>query len=282
MSKELFLSNSRDIPILLFIWRWKVCSSAAIGHRFFSGYAPKTIYNRLRILNQAGYIETASDHHEVRDLWTLTKKGFQIISSLLPPLREEGFKSEHIYHDFIVSSVHLGEWLCETPPGVELFSEQQLRRYDFEFFPSWVPQLTLHRPDGYWHFRSEKGETTIALEIELTAKRSSDYQEVANFYRHSEDLNRVIWVVPTESALLRIQKEFRSENLPKGSMHNFMLLQPYLKMGWQTSLASGPDAGNTLAMLLNRFLSGNHSESSGKSSGTLPHFSLLNTKKVSF
>ena len=214
---------------------------------------PGSAYNRLLALKHRHYIDMRTDERGENPLWTLHRNGFRAIRDLLPSLREEGYLSEAPYHDWLTTAFHLGEWLVERPAGVELFTEQQLRRYEPEHYPAWVPQSEEHRPDGYWHRRLPSGTMTIALEMELSRKKSADYQKASLFYGDSAQINRVLWVVRTLGEAKSIGRELAKGLGARPKIHSFILLGSFLKHGWSAPVVHG--AGSTMPPLtVERFL----------------------------
>ena len=130
------MSEQRDIPLLVFLWQWKLSTTAALACRFFPERSLPTAYHRLWLLEKAKFIREHTDRYRKRFAWGLDQKGYHAIRELLPALREEGYKSENIGHDLLVTAVHIGDWLLGAPTGAEVFSEQQLRRYHSDYFPA--------------------------------------------------------------------------------------------------------------------------------------------------
>ncbi len=261
-----------DRNILLFLWQWKLVSSAALAARFFPGLSSSGVNMRLEHLRKQKLIHPYyMNTTEAKVLWTLTVRGFKETKVALPALGEDGFRSEHPLHDFYVSAVHLGEWLVATPPDCAVFSEQELRRYNPDHYPYWVPKTTLHRPDGYWKIQLPEGRVIAALEVELNPKTDSRYGVVAQFYKDQREISRVIWVVPTKAAASAIQSALKSSSPSNIGMHTFILLPDFLSRGWQAPIIFGFEAGEPLSCLLVH----SHRESFEKSFV----FSMLDTRK---
>ncbi|MBI2712604.1 MAG: hypothetical protein HYX41_07115 [Bdellovibrio sp.] len=275
MGRNVVLSNSRDVPLLHFLWKWKVSSTAAIIRKFFPNIKGKSGYARILILRNAGIIRVHSDGHGKKFVCSLDRKGFEAIRETLPPMREDGFKSEQIGHDLLVSAFHLGEWLLEKPETATLFSEQQLRRMHPDMYPDWVPRSEVHRPDGYTQTLLGDHLATIAFEVELSNKRDSDYLKVAEFYEHYEKIERVLWLVPRQSTAIKIQEKMNQVLHGVPSPHNFILLEDFANSGWHAEIKFGSDKGKTLISLL----SGKAMEKYWKTpSSSLTH-ALLDTRK---
>jgi len=73
-----------------------------------------------------------------------------LVKPQISGIRENGFLSENLYHDHLVTSIHLGDSITETPKNLGFFSEQELRRIDPELYPEGIPNDEDHRSDGYW------------------------------------------------------------------------------------------------------------------------------------
>ncbi len=275
MSRNVILSESREVPLLLFLWKWKVLSTAALTLKFFQGCSGKTAYNRLLSLRHAGLIQIRSDGPGQKFVCALHRKGFDAISEYLPPLKEKGFKSEQIGHDLVVSAFQLGDWLLDKPEGATLFSEQQLRRIYPDMYPDWVPRSEIHRPDGYTRTLIGDHLATIAIEVELSAKRDADYLKVAEFYSYYQTIARVLWLVPRRSMALSIQERVNKSHNAITSPHNFVLLEEFQKLGWHAGILLGQDQGKSVMS----FLAGKLPEKPPILSGAVPSLALLDTRK---
>jgi hypothetical protein len=275
------LTKERDLPLLRFLWRWKVLSTASLCRKFFSEASIHTGYKRLLKLERSGFIQSRTDPTATIHVWMLTQKGFQAIRHLLPPLKEEGYKSEHLIHDWLVSSVHLGELLIAKREHVGLVSEQELRRVEPDFFPAWIPKSTLHRPDGYTRVEAGNGSEgtakTIALEVELSLKGTADYQAVAEFYA-KQDVDQIVWVTPKLTMASRIERIVGSN---ERAAHSFVLIDDLLRDGSHAVIKIGKDEGTQLGATLH----GNpmHGKDFGTELGTsleqVPSPWLLNARK---
>jgi len=244
------LPTERDFHILEFLWRWKLVTSSALIARFFPDKEIHTAYRRLWTLRRAGYTTLVSLAGERRFAWALTSKGFQLLLPLLPAMKDVGFKAEAPDHDFIASAVHLGGWLNSIPPAAGLFSEQELRRLDPEHYPAWVPRTQLRRPDGYWRVPMGNAAVTIALEVELSRKKASHYEILADFYESQESIYRVVWVVKTQDQIRNIAAAMRRRIQSRALLHCFLWLSDYLDTGWNTTFRAGYERGRTLGALL--------------------------------
>lgn len=275
MKRNVILSDSREVPLLLFLWKWKVVTTAALTLKFFQECSGKTAYNRLLSLRHAGLIQIRSDGPGQKFVYALERKGFDAIGEHLPPLKEKGYKSEQIGHDLVVSAFHLGDWLLDTPEAATLFSEQQLRRIYPDMYPDWVPRSEIHRPDGYTRILIGDHPATVAIEVELSAKRNADYLKIAEFYSYYQTIARVLWLVPRRSMAVSIQERLNKSHNSNISPHNFIMLEDFQKLGWHAGIEFGQDQGKSVMTLL----AGKLPEKPTISAGVVPSLALLDTRK---
>ncbi|NBT58099.1 hypothetical protein EBT16_04880 [bacterium] len=242
--------TERDVCLLHFLWKWKVFTTAGLAVKFFDGSA-NWAYNRLLKLRKAGYVDNCylSMKHRHR-VWMLNKKGFELIRSELPELQNEGFRSEAIQHDLYAAAIHLGDWLIESPKGVELITEQELRNNFHSNLPKWVPELTRHRPDGLWYLPDQNGNVVFALEVELNLKSKAEYGPVIRFYRDVEEIRRIVWLVKKRSHIDSLTERFKEIAPEKYKCHEFILLEHFVKVGWEAPIIQGLEQGRTLRNLL--------------------------------
>ncbi|MCX6126037.1 MAG: hypothetical protein NTV34_14995 [Proteobacteria bacterium] len=182
--------------------------------------------------------------------WSLDQKGYHAIRDLLPVLREDGYKSEHVGHDLLVTATHLGEWLLGTPFGVEIFTEQQLRRYDHESYPSWVPNDETHRPDGYWNVPDGAIKKTIALEVELSRQSHARYEATGDFYARNKSIIRVLWIVKNLAAAENINRHLCKAIAGGNTFHAFVLAHNFQSLGWGAPIVNGIETGSSIHSLL--------------------------------
>lgn len=280
MGRNPFLSKEIGVPLVMFLWKWKLVSTAALVKKFFPKHHPYSGYNRLILLKRAGLISFRTNPRGEYYIWSLAKSGFNAIQDLLPALKEEGYASEASTHDWLTTAFHLGEWLVETPSGVETFSEQQLRRIDPEHYPLWVPKDLSHRPDGYWH-RSIRGvDRTIALEMEISRKKASEYQGIGSFYGEQSQISRVLWVVRSKKDATEIERQLAKAPGSRTQIHSFVLLKPFLQNGWSAKIEHGPGMDLTILSFLEKALAISENVNVVYSSCNYTTSTLLETRKT--
>jgi hypothetical protein len=251
MKRNLKPVTERDYAVLKFLWFWKVSTTAALKLKFFPECAPQTAYNRLRELEKRGMILGRADVTGRYFVWTLTANGNARVKWALPELKHDGYRSEYPAHDLLVAAIHNGDWLLSRPKSVEVFTEQQMRRYAEHSCPEWVPTDESHRPDGYWRFTNGvMADRTIALEVELHQKSKTDYRSVARFYDDHRFIERVLWVVPRASTARRLAELLLEWDDREWNPHVFAAVPEVLKLGWAAPILIGKDQGRTIADVL--------------------------------
>lgn len=242
--------TDRDFAIVKFLWAWKVSTTAALTLKFFPNCAPNTAYNRLLELEKRGVILGRADVCGKYFVWTLTADGNARIKGVAPELKDDGYRSEYPAHDLLAAAVHNGDWFLSRPGGVEVFTEQQMRRYAAHSCPSWVPTGDSHRPDGYWRITNGENARTIALEVELHQKSKVDYWRVAQFYELYRSVKRVLWVVPRASTAAHLAETLAERVCDGWNPHVFTIVSEFEKHGWAAPILVGEDKGSTIAGIL--------------------------------
>lgn len=236
----------RDELILAFIYKWKVCSTALIASRFFKR-GSTSAYNRLQELSNAGFVQALPiDQSGSRFVWELDKRGFRQLFPDTTSLQDLGYLSEAPIHDSLVTAVHLGEWNCFSPEGVEFVSEQELRRKRPASLPAWTPIISGRRPDGYWLIPKGNANYVVALEVELSTKDYAEYGPIGEAYSHTDSIRRVCWLVESETSAEKIQEVFKSSSPSKYERHNFILVDDFKNNGWDAKVLLGFEKGKTL------------------------------------
>lgn len=240
----LIINPKRDIPLMIFIWKWKMATTSCLHQKFFSKTKLPAAYKRLWELRTAGFLATRSiDLGNTGHVWVLDKKGFALIQAQLPSLKEIGYKSEFIWHDLLSMSLNLGDFLCDLPQGSMLISEQQIRRMHTDELPKWMPAPERHRPDGYIQWIQNNRKITLALEVELQRKTNLIYNDIAQFYQESPVIDLVLWMVSSMAIANNILKCAFLLDPNRVSIHNFFLASDYLNSYWNSEIKVGSHAG---------------------------------------
>lgn len=260
--------TERDYRMLQFIWRWKLVSTASLYRALFSNLVDvKRTHRRLQYLKKSGLVTTVCIR-ENKFAWRLTQLGLVRVKESLGPDSDDGFLSETIDHDILVTAVHLGP-LTINDRKLDRFSEQELRCLPMESFPEWVPQTTLHRSDGYWQVPIKDTMRTIALEVERNQKKATEYECVSRFYSENLKVFRVVWVVGRLGMAESLDQIFKRTAPKRHVIHTFVSEKDIREKGWQAPIISGLEAGKPLSILLQ-----NGVAESARYTATLPNLDL--------
>jgi len=242
--------TSRDRQILTSLWKWKLGTTASIGEEFFNGARTDAAHSRLRILHAAGYVEPHRINGNLCFGWTLGPAGYAALRSTLPVLREDGYRSETLWHDYWCTVLQRGPWIAETPSWVEQVSEQELRRVHAECLPRWVPRTTGHRPDGYLRLATPAGERVLAFEAELTRKRLADYVLVAHFYQYDPGIDAIVWLLPSKTDAAWLRKALSEAAPATADRHHFLVLQDFVALHWHATFSAEPRTDLSILKLM--------------------------------
>ncbi|OQW49798.1 MAG: hypothetical protein A4S09_03315 [Proteobacteria bacterium SG_bin7] len=248
------LTLTVEIPILLFLWRWKVATTSAIHLRFEPDFkwTKNTSYSRMLTLKRKGFVDFKYSDNCLFKTWTLTQRGFKAISNKLPQLREEGYLSENIEHDIYVLAAHNGNWIARhSAIDVKNITEQELRRYAIESLPNYLPSVLEHKPDGYWVFGKDNSRRIISLEVEINRKSGDDYSIVGDFYNTNPQITFVLWIVQSQSLANKIVTAASQKLGLYRDIHNFILLSDFAELGWDAVIFHGKCARLKMHEFLN-------------------------------
>lgn len=242
--------TERDYQILRFLWKWKIVSTGGLAKKFFPEADPFTAYRRLLHLESSGFIGHYPVAGRFNEGWIIKKKGFDYILPHLGDLQSKGFKSTNYPHDFIATAFHLGEWLTAQPDNSQTYSEQQLRCYTQDLWPSWVPSSILHRPDGYSAYQSGDKRIVIAFETELSLKAKKRYESIFAFYESQPSINYVFWLIDSRATLNALLGVIQKCQVHDWSKHQFLLLSDFKLKGWLAPIIEGSFIGKCPANFL--------------------------------
>ena len=226
-------------------------TTAGIYTRLFPGCSVRRAYKRLLVLKKAGFIRYKNLSDTRGFVWALTKKGYASVRPKLPSLKEDGFRCEFLEHDLLTAFVQLGPRALEDQE-IPMVTEQELRRFDACHYPTWIPRSTAHRSDGYWKSSSENPDTCVALEVELTLKKDTEYEGVALFYADFPGVTTVLWVVNKVTHAKKIRALLKASEPRAIAKHRFVLVEDLKLDGWDAKFLNGPEESGTLKRLLGK------------------------------
>ncbi|MFZ4402481.1 MAG: hypothetical protein ACOYOK_00125 [Pseudobdellovibrionaceae bacterium] len=242
--------TDRDYKILRFVWKWKAVSTQALAQKFFPGVHAFSAYRRLLFLESDGYLGSYVVSGRFHEAWILKEKGFKYILPHLGDLDSQGFKSANYPHDFLATAFHLGDWLTQQPNNTQTYSEQQLRCYPSDLWPTWIPRSALHRPDGYSAYQSKEKRVVIAFEAEISPKAKKRYESVVTFYDNQPAIDYVFWLVDSKNTLNTLKRNFEKLQIREWSKHQFILHCDFIKNGWLAPFTEGQFQGRCLSDFL--------------------------------
>ncbi len=252
MKKSKFAITADDDTLLFDLWRWKMLTTSMIYLSVYSHRTPTACHKRLTRLEKNGFIESFISRDSKRWFWQLTDKGYKTLNLSEFKCHQSGFRSEHKDHDFLVTLLHFGIWHSVEQNCGAICTEQELRRFDLESYPDWVPHTTDHRPDGYYKtdLSLANDKSLVAIEVELNLKAAQHYVDLGGFYTETVGVYHVIWLVKSE-----VDAKFILSNLKKGSNqnaceHSFILLSQWFKTLWQTEIFIGKNQGEKIENFL--------------------------------
>jgi hypothetical protein len=243
---------ARDYQPLEFIWKWKLASTSTIWQRHWPNIKKISAYRRLYNLRLMGLVEPVYIPKTSQFVWSLTKKGFDVVRSDLPMLKESGFRSENPHHDLYASAFHLGDFLWGAPNSVEFVTEQELRRLDDTSFPGWVPLSEDHRPDGFLNIGCKDEDKIFAFEVELHPKSREAYRNVANTYGCMDSLNKVLWLVESETLAKQIDRSMSDAHFYDSSKGEFFIRSEFEHKCWGCRSVLGLSKGLPLRAIVSK------------------------------
>lgn len=232
------LFTDRDSKILHFLWKWKVASTATVHEAVGRPLTPYSTYKTLERLARQKYITTGEAVEQNFKSWTLTDRGFSAIRPSLGELCEEGFGSEHLWHDRNVLALQLGEWVTHQLPIVTHFTEQEMRRRAVENYPNWLPASKTHRPDGYTRIESEKKDWLLAFEAEIWPKALGTYEATLRFYQMMKQIDRVYWLIGDRRVKDLILRARTCVGENSQNFHLFIDMEEYISAGWNATVTN--------------------------------------------
>lgn len=244
-------ASQLDLRILALVFKWKILPLFIIKAQLLRGEKVKTFEKRVERLVRKGLLKRVQHLGVIRFL-QLTDGGFLRFKQSLDGFKEEGFASEHIWHDFLTMAIQLGAWAWAKPANVEIVSEQEMRRFFLKELPHWLPKIDSHRPDGFTRFKHNGESKVIAFEIEITQKSSERYSPVFQYYNSNQDIDLVIWLVKNRSLKNTLVENIRLVNEQGLGKHAFILLEDFKALFWDAMVELGHEPPLTFVELMSR------------------------------
>jgi DNA-binding Lrp family transcriptional regulator len=188
--------SPRDVEVLRFTVRHGMITPEQIARRFFSSAQPAL--RRLRALEVAGLVVRDRVLVGLPAVVRATPAGTRLAGCDLAPASLELARIRHN-----LALVDLSEELLAAHPGAGWTTERELRRDRMRAARAgdrWDRQRRV--PDGL--LRLTDG-TRVAIELDVTPKRSARLDLLAGAYAVDRDVDTVWWYLPSEVAVLRMQ-----------------------------------------------------------------------------
>jgi hypothetical protein len=203
--------TGRDRELLRWIGRHGVVTAEQVACRFFAGpggvIGRKVAYRRLAKLESHGLLaRRATSLWGARRVLLVTPAGVRAAHLHLAPGRVVEPELQHS-----LALVDLMDGLAEEHPGSTCRTERELRTDRTRERGSGTRRAGRGRtPDG--ELTLESGQT-VAIELDLTPKRSVAYEQIIRSYRQ-ERFDKVWWYVPPGSIerLRRLVDDSRTDD----------------------------------------------------------------------
>jgi hypothetical protein len=189
----------RDLEILRWIARHGLVTPSQVAERFFSRDDGRVgiwaAYGRLRALQQLGHVRRDRTFWGADGIIRLTREGADIADVGLGPAR---LIFANVPHDTAV--VDLIEDLLADNPGATFETERELVADRYAQLRIGRRSIALGRmPDGVLTLADG---TTVALELDLTPKRSRHVESIVSAYL-SASWDRLWWFVTSPRIAVR-------------------------------------------------------------------------------
>ena len=184
----------RDLGVLRFTVRHGMVTPDQLAARFFTSAPPAL--RRLRGLETAGLLVRERVLVAAPPVVRATPAGTRLAGCDLAPA---SLDLARIAHN--VALVDLSEELLAAHPGSAWTTERELRRDRMRSARAggrWERQRRV--PDGLLRLA---GGTRVAVELDLTPKRSARLDLLAGAYAVDRDVDTVWWYLPSEAAVSR-------------------------------------------------------------------------------
>ncbi len=245
--------SSRDIEVMVFLWRHRIATFRALKEFFFSEMTSQNAYYQLRRLRQGEFVNSEPLEGTKKNVWTIAHRGFTYITvNQLLEIKTKWYRPQSRFHDLLVASALLGGWAKECPDGVGIVTEQEWRFTEIQSIPDELKDIGMHIPDGVWFFSQGKELKAVSLEVETSAKTDDRYDRLCAFYASHYFFEAIVWIIKDKALGLRIQAAAWKYGKPRDGLHRFILQRDFEKLGWNTSFSNESLANVTLGEFLNR------------------------------
>ncbi|MGA8015326.1 MAG: DeoR family transcriptional regulator [Candidatus Dormiibacterota bacterium] len=187
---------SRDQQVLAYVARHGMVSAEQVAARFF-GSLPAA-RRHLRKMEQDGLLSVDRIFTTLPAVVRSTRQGARLSGSDLPAASLDLARVRHS-----LALVDLSEELLAAHPTSTWTTERELRRDRMRAARDqgrWKPQLRV--PDG---LLALAGGRRVAIELDLTPKRSARLDLLAGAYAVDPGVDMVWWYLPSERNVVRLR-----------------------------------------------------------------------------
>ena len=184
--------TGRDREILAWIGRHGVVTADQVARRFFGrddgDMGKRAAYRRLAVLEDLGLVRRdRTPFWRAPHVLRITKAGAEVGEIDIAPARIVEAEMRHS-----LSLVDLAEQLLADNKGATMRTEREIRTDRWHERHSGTRQPARGRtPDGELTLKNGK---VIAIELDLTPKRSKDFERILRAYRQ-EKFDKIWWYV---------------------------------------------------------------------------------------
>lgn len=194
-----FVLQPRDLEIFAFVARHGVCTPGQLRRRFWPGAHVNGTYRRVEKLVQHGYLTTDRTWYHGPLAIRVTRQGLRSAGLPFHPFRLTWGRLPHQ-----LAMVDLSEELVARHQDATWRTERELR---LDWYADRARGIEHHRlPDGMIVLGGER----IAVELELSEKRSRDYQALGDAYLEELILGMhgVWWFVAGDRIAEQLRRHF--------------------------------------------------------------------------
>ena len=242
-------ANEKDLQILRSIFKWKILPASTCKLLCSPSENPRSFEKRIERLLTRRMLQRIDHIGKLRVL-QLSQEGFIRFKNDIDGLKEDGYASELVWHDFLTVAFQLGIWAAGKPRGVDLITEQELRRYFKHDLPHWLPNVDSHRPDGFTRFKTDSSMRMMAYEVEMSRKTIDRYDSVAQYYSRTPQVEYILWLVKDPAIMTAIQKCVTNDDSSRLGAHHFILFDDFKDKFWDAKFVAGHKRGTTLIQLM--------------------------------
>lgn len=203
----------RDLNLLYELYENVVTSFYQIHNMFFAGRSHATVLNRLRQLEENGYISRTKvprikswrGDREIGVVFQATAKSIRLLqtkhASVVFNDRPVVLSPMTLDHDLLLNDIK--DRLLGKYPASRWINGKNLNPKDLRKIP-----------DAVLKFKDQP--KAIAIELELHAKSTQRYQQIITEFRLSSGLRKVIYVTPNEQIDRKIMSVIEGFDVPVG------------------------------------------------------------------